>query len=118
MLGVLLVLTYVSFAQTPSTVPADQPIPRSDQNSLTTHARARSAFFSRWVFSPKKNTIAVRPTKKKITKNQSKRGGGKLLYLNIKAKRAGGAGSLCDGMLNADNLHPAVKGYQVWADAL
>jgi hypothetical protein len=25
---------------------------------------------------------------------------------------------LVDGMMNADKLHPAIPGYQVWADAL
>ena len=27
-------------------------------------------------------------------------------------------GKLFDGMMNADKLHPAIPGYQVWADAL
>ena len=27
-------------------------------------------------------------------------------------------GKLFDGMMNPDKLHPTLKGYQVWADAL
>ena len=45
--------------------------------------------------------------------------GKKIRFLNINAKLADGDGRLFDGMMNAsDHLHPAVKGYQVWADAL
>jgi lysophospholipase L1-like esterase len=45
--------------------------------------------------------------------------GQKIRYLNINDKLAGGDGSVLDGMINAkDKLHPTVKAYQVWADAL
>jgi lysophospholipase L1-like esterase len=45
--------------------------------------------------------------------------GKKIRYLNINAKLADADGKLFDGMLNAaDKLHPTLKGYQVWADAL
>src|SRR3989440_1484746 len=45
--------------------------------------------------------------------------GQKIRYLNINDKLAGSDGRLLDGMINAkDKLHPTVKGYQVWADAL
>jgi lysophospholipase L1-like esterase len=39
-------------------------------------------------------------------------------YLNINDKLADRNGKLFDGMMNADRLHPAIKGYQVWADSL
>lgn len=39
-------------------------------------------------------------------------------WLNINDKLADSAGHLYEGMMNRDNLHPALKGYQVWADAL
>ena len=43
----------------------------------------------------------------------------KIRYLNINNKLADGDGRLLDGMMNAkDKLHPTVKAYQVWADAL
>jgi lysophospholipase L1-like esterase len=45
--------------------------------------------------------------------------GHKVRYLNINDKLADGDGRLLDGMMNAqDKLHPTVKAYQVWADAL
>jgi lysophospholipase L1-like esterase len=44
--------------------------------------------------------------------------GPKNRYLNINDKLADKNGTLFDGIMNADKLHPAVKGYQVWADAL
>lgn len=45
--------------------------------------------------------------------------GGKIRFLNINGKLADSEGKLFDGMMNArDHLHPALAGYQVWADAL
>ena len=45
--------------------------------------------------------------------------GQKIRYLNINDKLAGPDGHLFEGMMNArDKLHPDLKGYQVWADAL
>ena len=45
--------------------------------------------------------------------------GQKIRYLNINDKLADGDGRLLDGMMNAkDKLHPTVKAYQIWADAL
>jgi len=45
--------------------------------------------------------------------------GQKIRYLNINDKLADGDGRLLDGMMNSkDKLHPTVKAYQVWADAL
>jgi lysophospholipase L1-like esterase len=44
--------------------------------------------------------------------------GQKVRYLNVNDKLADGNGTLYEGMMNPDKLHPALKGYQVWADAL
>ncbi len=44
--------------------------------------------------------------------------GRRVRYLDINHKLADAAGKLYDGMANPDQLHLAVKGYQVWADAL
>ena len=44
--------------------------------------------------------------------------GKKIRFLNINDKLADRDGKLFDGMMNPDKLHPALKGYQVWADAL
>ena len=38
-------------------------------------------------------------------------------FLNVNDKLADAMGQLFDGMMD-DELHPALKGYQVWADAL
>ena len=39
-------------------------------------------------------------------------------YLNINDALADKDGKLFPGMMNTDQLHPALGGYQVWADAL
>jgi lysophospholipase L1-like esterase len=44
--------------------------------------------------------------------------GGKIRYLNINSQLASTSGILFDGMMNPDKLHPALKAYQLWADAL
>lgn len=44
--------------------------------------------------------------------------GERIRYLNINGKLADGNGILRDGMMNPDGLHPTVKTYQIWADAL
>ena len=44
--------------------------------------------------------------------------GKKIRYLDINDKLADANGVLVEGVMNADRLHPALKGYQMWADAL
>ena len=61
---------------------------------------------------------AVMPTINKINANISKFADGrKIRFLNINDRLADKDGKLFDGMMG-DRLHPTVKGYQVWADAL
>ena len=69
---------------------------------------------------PRNDNMAVMPTINKINDNLSKLADGKKIrYLNVNDKLADQDGKLFDGMMNAtDKLHPALKGYQVWADAL
>jgi lysophospholipase L1-like esterase len=69
---------------------------------------------------PRNDNMAVMPTIDKINANLSKLADGKRIrYLNINDKLAERDGKLFEGMMNAgDKLHPTVKGYQVWADAL
>ena len=68
---------------------------------------------------PRNDNMAVMPTINKINLNLSKLADGqKILYLDINARLADQDGKLFDGMMNADKLHPAIPGYQVWADAL
>jgi lysophospholipase L1-like esterase len=67
---------------------------------------------------PRNDGMAVMPTIDKINRNLSGLADGKRIrYLNINAKLADSKGRLFDGMSH-DGLHPTVKGYQVWADAL
>ena len=44
--------------------------------------------------------------------------GPQLRYLNVNSRLADSEGRLFDGMMNPDKLHPTVKAYQIWADAL
>ena len=68
---------------------------------------------------PRNDNIAVMPTINKINTNISKFADGKRIrFLNVNDKMADKDGKLFDGIMNSDKLHPAIKGYQVWADAL
>ena len=42
--------------------------------------------------------------------------GKRIRFLNLNGKLADAEGRLFDCMMNPDKLHPAVAGYQVWAD--
>jgi lysophospholipase L1-like esterase len=44
--------------------------------------------------------------------------GGKVRYLNVNEKLTDAHGKLNEGVMNADQLHPTLKAYQIWADAL
>ena len=44
--------------------------------------------------------------------------GKKIRYLDVNDKMADADGNLFPGIMNSDNLHPDLKGYQVWADGL
>ncbi len=69
---------------------------------------------------PRNDNMAALPAIKKINENLSRMADGKRIrFLNINDKLADAEGRLFDGMMNAnDKLHPEIKGYQVWADAL
>ena len=69
---------------------------------------------------PRNDNMALMPIIDRINGNLAQFADGKRVrYLNINDKLAGGDGKLFDGMMNArDKLHPTVKAYQVWADAL
>ncbi len=69
---------------------------------------------------PRNDNMAVMPLINRINENLSRFGDGKKIrYLNINDKLADKDGSLFDGMMHpVDKLHPAIKGYQVWAEAL
>jgi lysophospholipase L1-like esterase len=69
---------------------------------------------------PRNDNMAVMPEIDEINANLARLADGrKVRYLNINDKLAGPDGKLYDGILNdRDKLHPQLKGYQVWADAL
>jgi lysophospholipase L1-like esterase len=69
---------------------------------------------------PRNDNMSFMPIIERINGNLSKIADGqKVRYLNINDKLADGDGRLFDGMMNAgDKLHPTVKAYQIWADAL
>jgi lysophospholipase L1-like esterase len=69
---------------------------------------------------PRNDNMAVMPIIGRINQNLAKLADGKRIrYLDINDKLADGDGRLFDGMMNdRDKLHPTLKGYQVWADAL
>ena len=68
---------------------------------------------------PRNDNMAVLPEIAEINANLAKLADGKAVrYLNINDKLADKDGKLHDGMMMGDKLHPALEGYQVWADAL
>jgi hypothetical protein len=67
---------------------------------------------------PRNDTITLVPEINKINANIARFADGKRIrYLNINDKLADTNGVLFAGM-TVDKLHPTVKGYQIWADAL
>jgi len=69
---------------------------------------------------PRNDNMALMPVIDRINGNLSRFADGrKVRYLNINDKLADADGRLFDGMMNSqDRLHPTVKAYQIWADAL
>jgi lysophospholipase L1-like esterase len=67
---------------------------------------------------PRNDNMNFVPVIDRINANLAKFADGqKVRYLNINDKLAGRDGKLFDGM-TGDKLHPTVKAYQIWADAL
>jgi lysophospholipase L1-like esterase len=68
---------------------------------------------------PRNDNLAVIPTIYQINRNIARIADGKKVrYLDINNQLADKEGRLFPGMMNADQLHPTLKAYQVWADAL
>ncbi|MEO8623019.1 MAG: GDSL-type esterase/lipase family protein, partial [bacterium] len=67
---------------------------------------------------PRNDNMAVIPEINRINENIARFADGKKIrYVNINDKLAGADGALHEGM-TVDKLHPTLKGYQIWADAL
>lgn len=68
---------------------------------------------------PRNDNPAVLPEIARINANLAALADGRRVrYLNVNAQLADAQGQLRDGMMNPDKLHPALPGYQVWAEAL
>ena len=68
---------------------------------------------------PRNDNPAVIPTIDQINRNIARLADGrKVRYLDINEKLADKEGRLFPRMMNADQLHPTLKAYQIWADAL
>ncbi len=82
-------------------------------------AKAPDATIILTAIFPRNDNIAVMPVIDGINANLAHLAtGGKIRYLNVNQQLAGDNGKLFDGMMNRDQLHPTLNGYQVWADAL
>ena len=69
--------------------------------------------------TPRNDNIAVMPIIEGINANLAKFADGrKVRYVSINDRLADPSGKLYDGMTDPDQLHLAVKAYQIWADAL
>jgi lysophospholipase L1-like esterase len=69
---------------------------------------------------PRNDNIAVMPTIVRINqKLAALADGSRVRFLDINDRLADSAGTLVPGVMNErDKLHPTLKGYQIWADAL
>jgi lysophospholipase L1-like esterase len=83
------------------------------------HAKAPKAILIITAIFPRNDNMAAIPTINQINRNLERLADGKQVrFLNINDKLADGDGRLFPGMVNPDKLHPTLKAYQVWADAL
>lgn len=82
-------------------------------------AKAPGATIILTAIFPRNDNMAVMPVINRINANLAGLADGKKIgFLNVNDKLADADGRLFDGMMNSDKLHPALPGYQVWADAL
>ena len=81
--------------------------------------KAPSATIVLTAIFPRNDNLAVMPEIDRVNANLAKMADGhKVRFVNVNDKLADKRGWLFDGMMNPDHLHPSVRGYQVWADAL
>src|SRR5436190_6240160 len=82
-------------------------------------AKAPNATIVLMALFPRNDNLAVIPTINGINEQiEQFTNGRRIRYLNINRKLADEHGKLFPEMMNPDNLHPTLKAYQVWADAL
>src|SRR6185437_12083336 len=80
------------------------------------HAKAPKATVILTAVFPRGDNPAVAAAINRINANLAKMADGKKVrFLNVNDKLADASGVLYPGMMNNDKLHPALKGYDVWA---
>jgi lysophospholipase L1-like esterase len=86
----------------------------------TIQAKAPQAVLILMGIFPRNDNPAVMPMIDQVNANLAKMSDGRSVrYLNINDKLADSSGKLYDGMMSdRDKLHPQIKAYQIWADAL
>jgi lysophospholipase L1-like esterase len=68
---------------------------------------------------PRNDNMAAVPVINETNRQIAKLADGKSIrFIDINGRIADEDGKFFDGMVNADKLHPAIKTYQIWADAL
>jgi beta-glucosidase len=81
--------------------------------------KAPSATIVLTAIFPRNDNLGVMPEIDRVNADLAKMADGRTIrYLSINDKLADRRGWLFDGMMNPDHLHPTVRGYQIWADAL
>ena len=82
------------------------------------HRKAPEATIILTAILPRNDNMAVIPEIERVNAYlASLADGRRVRYLNVNDKLADKDGTLLDGM-TVDNLHPTLKAYQIWADAL
>jgi lysophospholipase L1-like esterase len=81
--------------------------------------KASKATFILTGILPRNDNMAVVPVINEINSRIASFADGKSVrYININQKIADADGKFFEAMVNTDKLHPSIKTYQVWADAL
>ena len=84
----------------------------------TMRAKAPKATIILMGIFPRNDNMAVMPVINRINENLARLADGKTIrFLNINDRLADPSGVLFEGVMG-DRLHPTIKGYQIWADAL
>jgi len=82
-------------------------------------ARARSATIVVTGLFPRNDSMAFVPVINRVNEHLAALADGRTLrFLNVNGQLADANGVIFEGMMNPDKLHPSLKAYQVWADAL
>ena len=83
------------------------------------HAQAPNATIILMGLFPRNDNLAVMPSINQINRHIARLADGKhVRYLDLTDRLADRAGRALPGILNSDQLHPTLKAYQIWADAL